>query len=224
MTALMVITDGRPNCIDYTIAALDRVVGVKSFTTTVVVDDSMDEGHHEFVDQLCHWDLHITSGTKMGFSGAIFAGWAALSGLGEEYIFHLEDDFVINRHIPLKWMQGILERNPRVQQLALKRQPWAPEEKAAGGFVEMYPEAYTERFDGETGMAWFDQKLFFTTNPSLYRSELIQDGWPLCEGSEAEFTRRVLAINPEASFGYLGHKFDPPWCTHIGEQRVGTGY
>jgi hypothetical protein len=119
-------------------------------------------------------------------------------------------------------MALVLDHHPDLVQLALRRQPWNPEEQAAGGIVEQHPDDYTER--EWRGHRWLAHRRFFTTNPSLYRTDLIRtEEWPDVEHSEGMFTHQLLA-DPLVSFGFWGARDSGEWCTHIGHQRVGTGY
>lgn len=224
-TALLMVTDGRQECFDRTYLSLDAVIGVRSFDVVIIVDDSTNEAYGQHLDSLIPSAIRLNPmAKKRGFAGAIRAGWSALRELPEvDYVFHLEDDFTFVRHFSLRWMAGILERNPHLAQMALKRQPWAPEEIEAGGIVQMFPDEYVQRIDEETGQHYYDHNLFFTTNPSLYRSELLwKNDWPMGEGSEGRFTAALREQGRR--FAYLGDKFDEPWVRHIGDVRTGVCY
>jgi hypothetical protein len=115
-------------------------------------------------------------------------------------------------------MSAPLATIPKLAQLALKRQPWNPEEKAAGGICELHPEWFSEK-------RWLYTKhtAFFTTNPCLYRKDIMDFGWPQEENSEGKFS--IMLRDAGYHFGlWQLDTFDPPKVTHIGEQRMGTGY
>jgi hypothetical protein len=124
-------------------------------------------------------------------------------------------------------MADILDLHPEIVQLALRRQPWNRTEIDAGGVVEVNPEAYVDaagRVDGRM-QQWLEHRLFWTTNPSLFQRDLLnQFEWPMVEHSEGIFTRQVLADSPINRFGYWGDRDSGEWVRHIGEHRVGTGY
>lgn len=220
MIALLVITDGRRDCIEQTIAsANDNLKG--PITKRVIVNDSGDEGDRlRLMERFPEFEV-IHHQTRLGFAGSINTAWAHLRGASERFVFHLEDDFTFNREIPLLSLAQILDREPGLIQLALRRQPWNEAEKAAGGVVEQHPDAYTERLsdDGE----WLEQRLFFTTNPSLYRLSLCSVGWPTGTDTEGHFSHQLLA-DPAIRFGYWGARSSGEWVTHIGHTRAGTGY
>lgn len=222
--ALLFMTDGRRHCAERTLAALHEVVGSSTFEASIVVDDACDASYAQWLDTAWPWTHHLPSGrSKRGFGGAIQAGWQAIRELdpGIQFVFHLEDDFVLLRSPRFRDMGRILESDGSIMQVALKRQPWNDVEIAAGGIVEVDPDGF-EQHEAD-GCAWFEHRKFFTTNPSLYPRALIDCGWPSGDFSEGRFTANLLAT-PEAKFAYMGRKFDEPWVMHIGAERTGKGY
>ncbi len=226
--ALMLVTDGRQRFCEQTIESLQTLIGLTAFEYTVVVDDGCDPSYSAWLDTMVPWTIHLEpERVKRGFGGAINAGWAALRELEPTHVFHLEDDFVFSRYFRLDQLVRLLDENPKLAQIALKRQPWNPEEMEAGDLINVHWEDYTQHRN-DFGIEWYDHRLYFTSNPSLYRYELTLGGWPAGEFSEGRFTHRLLQ-DPEVTFGYLGRKEDPPWVIHIGgvdgvSERTGVGY
>jgi hypothetical protein len=221
--ALLVITDGRRDCITRTIpSALAQLEG--PITHRVIYDDSGDDGHRDWLeDTFPTFEIVSHPMGRQGFGGAIRAAWAHCRHLDEDYIFHLEDDFTFNRPVPLDRLAAVLRDHPYLVQLALRRQPWNDVERAAGGIVESRRDEYTEHAD-EHGNVWLEHRCFFTTNPSLYRTELTRKQvWPKGLHSEGMFSQ-MLARSPKVRFGYWGSFDSGEAVTHIGEHRVGTGY
>jgi hypothetical protein len=168
-------------------------------------------------------------GPRRGFSGAMRHAWSTLATRSScRWVFHVEQDFVFERPVDLVAMASVLEHDPTLVQMALRRQPWAPPEHAAGGVVEMHPEAYEER--SHNGHTYLRHRLFFTTNPSLFHRSLCTKPWPKGERSEGRFTHRLLVAGhldiegDKIGFGYWGGHACPPMVEHIGINRLGTGY
>lgn len=195
--ALLMIGDGRDVYHDESLASAQAMLPFDSFEQVITIDDR----EH-----------------RLGFAGAIQAAWDQVR---TEYVFHLELDFTFNERVPVQEMLWLLRRHPHVAQVALKRQPWNDEERAAGGIVELHPDDFSERYDGID--VWTEHRRFFTTNPSIYSSRLCRIGWPQEPQSEGMFTHKLLA-DPLLRFAFWGGKHDPPTVTHIGEERVGCGY
>lgn len=228
---ILLIGDGRDKLRDATVQSfLDEVYGYQ-LGAVVQIDDRRHD---------------------LGFGGAIRTGWHYLRQLEVDaqefgrlrpfdYVFHLEEDWRFLEPIDVRWLVSILDgadrgrgaeppviRNPeefpRIAQAALKRGPVNAVERAAGGLVELWPRDYIDAGvitpDGAT--PYLQHRLFFTTNPSLYRSELMMLGWPDCARSEAEFTRELLGWG--YAFAFYGSRQSPPSVEHTGTQRTGVGY
>lgn len=222
MIVLLVMTDGRRRCIEQTIpSAREQVRG--PITRRVLFDDSGDEIYRRWLtEQFPEFELVYHPAGRQGFGGAIRTAWRHLSLCRESYVLHLEDDFTFNRSVELFGMSTVLERFPNVVQMALRRQPWNDDERAAGGIVEQHPADFTEK--GWEGYRWLEHRRFFTTNPSLYRRALCARGWPDTDHhSEGIFTYQLLE-DPDLRFGFWGARDSGEAVTHIGAQRAGTGY
>jgi hypothetical protein len=228
--ALLVITDGREDYLARTVdATREHLAG--DVTERWMFDDTGDRGYRATLRRRYPEFEHIDGGHRQGFGGAIRSAWQQLRRRSSApYLFHLEQDFTLLRHVDVDTMARVLAANPHLVHLALRRQPWNPDERAAGGVVERYPAAYQERGDA-AGNTWLEHRLFFTTNPSLYRRSLIVGtDWPDVDHSEGVYTMRLLEHGtPEvggdtARFGYWGARDSGVAVTHIGEHRSGVGY
>lgn len=220
MISLLVVTDGRRDCILQTIpSAMENLAG--PITHRVIYDDSADPANHQWLRRTFPDFTVIHHPKRQGFGGAISAAWRHLQSRHERYVFHLEDDFTFNRPVDLSAMVKVLDKRPQLVQLALRRQPWNDQERSAGGIVEQHPEAYVACHDGEHD--WLEQRLFYTTNPSLYRRSLCYRAWPEGANSEGRFSHELMQ-DPGLRFGYWGTRESGEWVTHVGRERVGTGY
>lgn len=229
MIALLVLADGREEYLAQTIASA-RVNLAGPISERWLYAETGDDAYRARLAEAYPEFIRIGEpGPKRGFSGAIQDAWRIMrERSAAEYVLHLEQDFTFNRPLDLSGPAEILADHWYLAQLALRRQPWNPQEAAAGGIVEQHPDAYVDcaLADHE----WLEQRLFFTTNPSLYRRSLCTVAWPDPPHSEGMFTHRLLADGtPEAEpgsvrFGYWGPRASTPWVHHIGHVRAGTGY
>lgn len=219
MIALMVMTDGRRDYIHQTInSAMSQLKG--PITEFWMHDDSGDEGNRQWLKTNFPTFTQIGEGSRKGFGGAYSFAWKTLAIQSEaSYIFGLEDDFTFNREVLLEDMVRILEENPNVYQMALRRQAWSSAEIQAGGVIELWPESFHQK------EGWISHRLFFTTNPNLYRRSLIETReYPNVKDSEGHFSQSIITTDPDAQFGYWGLKTDDPWVTHTGIRRKGSIY
>ena len=222
MIALLVITDGRKDCIAQTVpSALDNLKG--DIDEWWMYDDSGDAAHRQWLaDRFPQFEVIWHPDGRQGFGGAIRAAWAHLAQHSlADHVFHLEDDFTFNRPVPCGEMTEILNRHNTLGQVALRRQPWNDIERSAGGVIEANQGAYSEQRGSIA--SWLEHDLFWTTNPSIYRRSLIDTvEWPTGAHTEGRFTIAMRELGYR--FAYLGERSDPPWVHHIGNERIGTGY
>jgi glycosyltransferase involved in cell wall biosynthesis len=218
---LVVVTDGRRECIERTVpAALANLKGL-NVRRTIISDDS---GDIEYAAWL-RWKFDgvaevVSSPKRSGYAKAVQRAWDLALGAGMPWVFWLEDDFVIDQPVDLAAMAEVMDANEHLTQIVLRRQPWFPPEVAAGGIIDMNPGAYTTRRDG--GSVWEEHQLGHWTNPMLMRRTfLAAHTWPDGAGSEARFSRQVMTGTARSAF--WGHRDDPPTVDHVGERR-GTGY
>jgi len=221
MIALLVMTDGRDHIfqtIPSAEAFLDGPISEKW-----IQDDSGDPSNAARLRRVFpSWRVVSTAG-RSGFGGAIRSAWSTLlAESSAPFVFHLEDDFTFPRLIEVDRMASVLLREKYLAQLALRRQPWNAEELAAGGIVELHPDDFIAAAD-EHGNEWLEHRRFFTTNPGLYRRELMERGWPTGEQSEGRFSLQLFE-DPGARSGYWGSRDSGEWCHHIGHVRAGIGY
>lgn len=219
---LLVITDGRRECIAQAIpSALANLEG--PVTRRVIYDDSGNHDHQDWLRQeFPTFELVTHPLGRQGFGGAIRTAWSHIALGPERFVFHAEDDFTYNGPVDLDAMSRVLDANPDLVQLALRRQPWNEHERLAGGIVEQHPDAYAQASSGAA--TWLEHRLFFTTNPSLYRRSLCLTEWPEGADSEGHFTHRILQADPAARFGFWGAFDSGEAVCHIGTERAGTGY
>jgi hypothetical protein len=218
--ALCVVTDGRRQCIERSIPSL--LANVRGpITHRVIHDDSGDPDYRSWLRHAFPTFDVIGPDHRHGYSAAYGNAWRHLAERPERFCFIHEDDFLYERPVDLLAMAELLDWRPYVAQVALRRQAWNEQEKAAGGVVEQHAGDYLDCSDGD--MHWLEHRRFLTTNPSLIRTELCKVGWPQVPHSEGTLTHLLIA-DPGLRFAYWGRRTDAPWVTHIGTDRVGTGY
>ncbi len=221
--ALVVLTNGRDEYLHQTLESLRRnVAGL--ITTRVIYDDTGDVDHAEALARRYLQFTVVLGPGQQGFGGATAALWEHTKQCtSEPYVLWCEDDFTFNGPVYLDALASVLEVNPQLGQLALRRQAWNIQEKAAGGVVELAPASYTDRVSGSRRYHWLEHTNFWTTNPSLIpRCVVKQLDWPATEHSEGLFTQ--VAREAGYRFGYWGARGSGTWVTHIGNERTGHGY
>lgn len=224
-TVLAVFTDGRRECIVSTLASFDLMV-MGDVSMCVIHDDSADAGYRSWLTST-YGDRYRIIGEptrRRGFAGAIAHTWRWITDNAPsdaQFVWHQEDDFTYLRIVDLADLGHVLAMHPHLAQMALRRQPWNAEELRAGGVVETNPSAYVDCTDGER--EWLAHRLFWTTNPALYRIDRCRSGWPEVKQSEGRYSLALFS-DPDVWCAYWGARASGEWVRHIGEQRAGIGY
>lgn len=226
---LLVMTDGRQDCITRTLERFDEMV-TGPITWRIIHDDSGDSAYRRWLAATYPDYELVTTPGRSGFGGAIRSAWRYLTDHATEpWVLHVEDDFLFTRPVDLGDLVALSEDQPHLAQVAFRRQAWGAE-IPHGGFMGMAPDWYREHNDGKR--SWVETVRNYTTNPSLYRRELCSTGWPDGQHSEGHFGFRLRerglpwgVPGAEVRFGFWGSMAEgKDWVWHIGDVRVGTGY
>lgn len=199
--ALIVITDGRW---DYLLDTLDSAKSALNydFSQKLLIDDS---GLNNVELDFDGFTI-VKHKDRLGLAGAIQSAWDHLDPT-TDFVFHLEDDFIFTEPVDIAHMVSLLKANPDLAQMALMRQPWSPEEIAAGGIYQLNPHAYEIQKD------FYSHSRLFTFNPCIYPMKITEYG----AGLEAEVTERLLDAGYQ--FAYYGQPGEPAKTIHIGVRR-----
>jgi hypothetical protein len=224
--AMMVITDGRRDCIERMMKSYAaNVVGQLRYIC--IINDSEDPSytewlHHKYCGDI---DLIVSHNRRLGFGETVRDAWVHVP-LDCDWVLHCEDDFSWNRPLILADWIDVLQANPKVVQISAKRQPWSSAEIAAGGFIQQYPGVYFDKiYRGVSGKEYpvVEHKRNFTTNPSLMKRWVSQVPWPQSPDSEGKFGFVLKEIDPEFVYLIWDSIASEPMVCHFG-QRSGTGY
>ena len=201
--ALVVLTDGRPYLDECLRSAEKNLKG--PIIQKILVEDSGSR-----CQTPAGWS-HVSHFERLGIAAGVNSGWdVAASNPHVDYIFWLEEDFIFDGPVDLEPMLLVLEHNPHLAQIVLRRQPWSEEEKAngtVGGFENSEPRWW------ENGSSWTEQTHCFSCNPCLIPRRVF----------ERDFTDEVIfgkqLVSEGMKFAFWGTKDDPPRVEHIGVNR-----
>lgn len=142
-----------------------------------------------------------------------------------EFIFWLEHDFVFTRPLDLVPLAMQLNVDHTLAQMALMRGAVNEQEIEAGGLFESRPGEYEQEWTNfattSAAYPFLRHRSYFTTNPSLMRTEFMrEEEWP-SHGPACEGLMGLRLVDSGYSFGAWGG--GEPWVEHIGT-RTGRGY
>ncbi len=218
---LVIVTDGRDQYIKQTWDSWDTKLDFK-FSEIIIIDDSARRDYQRWLDETFAkkvWKI-VHHPERLGFGRTVADVWAQVPK-DAHYVFHLEDDFLLNRPLDLNNWIKILQDNPKVVQVCAYRQPWSQDEINKGGFIKQHAGCYTDKV--YSGFDVVEHKRNFSTNPSLYPRWLVDKGWPEDPNSEGKLSFALKEIDPEYVYLLWGKSTDEPLVHHFGQRR-GTGY
>lgn len=175
----------------------------------VFIDDS---GSAQTASELSEFG-EVVQTHGQGYNAAMRAA-VARGAQENEHVVWLEEDFWLTDSVDFEDMAIDLDEHPTWAQIVLQRPPYYDTEIQAGGIVQ-YHQARGKEFH-PAGDYWVHDN-FFSGNPSIWRREILQLGWPKGDSSEALQTVKLRK---------LGYKFamtNAHLCEHDGE-HLGTGY
>lgn len=189
-----------------------------------IVDDSGDEDHYNFLEDLPYKFYKVTEGvSNSGYDKAMQKVHSVFLSQPEfDYLMTWEEDFILERRTFLDFMAKILEHNDDLCQIILKRQPWYENEVRLGGVIEAcqeFGDKFTER--GKT-INYTVHTSHFSNNPNLMPYSIIREfPWPDGERSESRYGQELFSHGLMSS--YMGVIKSEPIVTHVGI-RSGSGY
>lgn len=197
-------------------------MGNSSYLLTV-----LSTGRQQYLDRmLASLDEHLhpapaemfvfTDEERIGQCAAHARCWQHAAESGFDWVFHIEEDFVVLRPIDVEHMTELMYAQPHLFQLSLMRQAWGAEIEW-GGYVAKDPGWYQRRTDN--GWEWIETTRNWANAPTLFRTDLAREfPWPVEPGCETTIGPQMLARYPEGRFGILG--LGEVQACHIGVERA----
>lgn len=219
MTTLLIMTNGRREYLERTLSTLGKLHG--NFSRTLIHDDSGDEDYYRWLERFGH---ERAATKRVGFTKAMISAWQKLSEDLNEWVFHLEDDFLFLDDVYVDSMIDVLKNHSYLRQMVLLRRPIGnrSRERIRGGVIASHPERYEDKTDGVH--YWVEHRVGFSCNPCVYKKSLIYEyPWLDTPHSEREYGR-VLFKDSNAKCAYWGKSADEPRVEHIGIIKKGFGH
>lgn len=209
--ALLYVTSGRTKYLERCVESLQACVPY-DWCNVVLSDDSATPADLDAAVRITGADVVNSHARKVGGAGNIDSAWRCINHLGEvDYVFHVEEDWLFLQPVDIDEMIGVLEDDPWLANLVLRRQPWGGE--GPGGYIGDDPAGFTDQG------GWLRHTKGFWLNPCLYPIRVTFGGWPK-GGHEHHFSARVLSEGYH--FGVLGGHDDAPRVWHIGDERAAS--
>lgn len=225
--ALVVMTSGpkRTELLEMAIESAMDALPAKGLTELWISDDGGDDAYRARLrEQYGRWGFIVSgSARNHGYTQHMMRIWALIrERIRAPHVFFLEDDFTVDDKVDVEAMAYVLDTEPQLAQLVLLRQPWYPNERAAGGVMEaLEREGIWMRYrEAANGATWHEHKGPFSCNPMLMPRETAHTPWPAVPWSESRFG--TILREAGQTFGYWGDRVQ--MCTHHGTEKAGHGY
>ena len=219
---VIVLTNGR-DCITRTLPSATK--HLTGHGDMVIVDDSGDPTYRAWLgEQFPDASVTAVAQRPAGYWQAMRMVWSIARASRTNSVFFLEDDFVFHVDVDLTCLARVLDEQPHLTQIALRRQAWFANELEHGGMIEALEaqgQTFTEHTDGKHW--WIEHRACFTGNPTLIPARTFTQDWPSGAWSESRFGH-ALFTDPSAHGAYWGRRDAKPLVEHIGHQRVGRDY
>lgn len=219
--ALALLTHGDALVLERCLRAFANLASPEPTELICVVDG---DGRQPPADPGFPWRV-IAGGEQRGFCAATAELWHQASQLNVDYVWWQENDFECVRAVDLRDLAELLDSEPSqykgpLAQVALMRDAYSDEEKAAGGLFEYRRDDFTQ-FIRRDGSPWWLKMPYFTTNPSLMRRDFMAAHPFLADEPHCEGKHSIRLANEGFSFGTWGD--GSVYVKHIGH-RSGFGY
>lgn len=207
----------------------------RGITDVVVVDDSGDPEHHQWLDDHgFQFSLTHPRGKSVGYLQSMNVVWQAARSMADErgvdYVLLWEEDFQLIRLTDFFHLAAIMSTETPLAQLNLQRQAVYGVERRHGYLeshqrrgYELVPVIHTD------GSEWVRRRRPFTTNPGMIRREVLDIDWPTrgrCDSVEGG-AEPAMSLQLEGlgwHFGWYGD-WNTPSTHHVGnDMKTGSGY
>ena len=219
-----ILTDGRKDLIERTIPSWEQNVAGQ-FNGKFIIDDSGDPGYREWLAKTFkNFEIVPVKKQRSGYINAMRKVFEVARSNGNPYIFHLEDDFVLNKPVNLNDLSHVLDKKNYLTQISLLRQPWYEVEIEAGGVLQVFKKQRKRIYAKRMGdKQWLEHRFFWTCNPSVFPLWVAEREWPKGGFSEAKFGMELFE-NPDLWSGVWGRLNTPYYIEHIGSYQNGGSY
>lgn len=224
MLSMTVLTDGRKEYLEQTLPTWIEAYGDK-IEHKIIIDDSGNSGYrHWLIETFPEFVVVAVGKDRCGYAEAMRKVFEMVTYIGQPYNLHVEDDFKLHNPPNLDDVCSILGNFKHVSQMSFMRQPWYPNEIAAGGLVEALEQQGPVQFQQKinNGLPWVRHNAFWTANPNVFPQWVAHREWPDAPWCEMKFSQALRHDKKQS--GIWGHRSNWVCVEHIGEIRNGTDY
>lgn len=203
-------------------------------TDVIVVDDSGDPEHHDWLDrQGIQFSVSDPRSRNVGYLQSMNVVWTCASRIADErgldHVLLWEEDFWLTKPFDFRPLPEILRHAPHLAQINLQRQAVYRIERRFGYLESHQRRGYDLTRMATNGHPWIKRRTPFTTNPGLIRREVLDIDWPTRQQADeapggAEPAMSTVLESLGWHFGWYGD-WNHPDVKHVGTaMKTGKGY
>lgn len=217
MSVVICLTNRRDLYVRDALTSLRR--HVTGWDRLVLVDDSGDaDWRTRLAEQaeVVHPDEH-----PAGYTAAMRTVWDVARTAGGRF-FLLEEDFRFTADVDLTGLHAVLDDDPSLAQIALRRAPWYPSEHRHGLTGAQFRRVGRQRgrpVRSAQTATHLRHDAGITGNPSLWSTSALTHDWPDVAWSETAMGERLRAAGLLSA--WYGQEGDIH-VEHVGSQRSDT--
>lgn len=219
-----VLTDGRKEYIKKALPTWFE--NLSEIDQRFIIDDSGDIKYRRWLSKTFKsFEIIPVGNDRCGYDAGMQKIFSTVKELKYSYCFHIEDDFILRKSFNIQDLKTILKLNKNMSQVSLMRGPWFHNEVQHGGVVNAIKASNKNaKFlnKNKNGLRWVQHQAYWTCNPNLFPSWIIDIEWPSGNWSESRFSKKIFDKGKVA--GIFENENSWPFIEHIGGHRNGTQY
>lgn len=231
---LFILGNGRKGCLERTVASWEKNL-IDQPKHKIIFDDSGNQDYREYLKKRFgdRFTIVPIGDDIMGQIYGINFIYNYLNELDTDYIFELEEDWVLFRPLEIKNLIEILDSNQNIVQVRVPRTPWTELDFYSGSHTSYFLSMDESKscFIKYNGLSWYEWRgpyWFWSHNPSLYRKSVTILPYPGegdHEDHEMKFGFNLLEQNKDAVIAIYGENVYDAYIYHIGtiDENVQNG-
>lgn len=221
---LFILGNGRRPYLERTIHSWElNLIGAPKHK--IIFDDSGDKEYREYLNKkFGNRFLIVPIGDEpMGQVYAINFIYKYLQDIDTEYIFELEEDWVLFRKLDMSKLINILEQDQNILQARVPRTITSMHDMKFGSTINFQLHDHTAkyRFVSNRGESWYELRgrlYFWSHNPAMYRKSMTKYTYPENGATDHEYTFGIQLFkeNKKYKVAYYASNIYDAYIEHIG--------
>jgi hypothetical protein len=230
---LFILGNGRKGCLERTVASWETNL-IDKPKHKIIFDDSGNQLYREYLNKRFgdRFTIVPIGDIPMGQIYGINFIYNYLREIDTDYIFELEEDWLLFRPLKMQDLIEILDSNQNIVQVRVPRTPWTELDLYNGSTISHFLSMKDSKASliKHNKLSWYEWRgpyWFWSHNPSLYRKSITNLPYP-GEGDqhhEMQFGCNILEQNKDAVISFYAENTYDAYIYHLGtrDKRLQNG-